>query len=88
MVAMVTGQGDGSKLVETHALGAHTPYKMVFRDNISPDNDDQTVFIYVIHHGLSNEITDIDLRLVVTMVTRIKHSKMGCFDFFDKNHHC
>ncbi len=77
---MVTGQGMALKLVQTHALGARTPYKMVFCDNISPDNDDQIVIVYVIHHGLSNEITIEDLRLVVTMVTRIKHSQMGHFE--------
>ena len=51
-------------------------------DNISSENDDQIVLVYVIHHGLSHEITDKDLRLVVTMVTRIKHAKISHFDHF------
>ncbi len=79
---MVTGEGDGCKLVQNHILGAHTPYKMVFYDNISSDNDGEIVLVYVIHHDLSNKITDENLRLVITMVTRIKHAKISHFDHF------
>ncbi len=62
--------------------GSSYTLKMVFYDNISPDNDDQIVLIYLIHHSLFNEINDEHLRLVVSMVTRMKHAKMGHFEHF------
>ena len=42
-------QGNHQKIMEIQ--------KMVYHDDIPSDNDDQIVLTYVIHHGLSNEIT-------------------------------
>ncbi len=49
--------------------------KLVYSDDILRDNVDQIICLYVIHHGLSNNGTTEELRLMVAMVTRVKQAK-------------
>ena len=48
---------------------------MVYHDDILLDGVDQIICTYVIHHGLSNNSTTEELRLMVAIVTRVKHAK-------------